>query len=64
MGRLQSAANEANDRAKSLEASLASAKDQYLRLNADFDNFRRRTVGCGTRGEGKEGVEEGQGVSG
>ncbi|KAG2434678.1 hypothetical protein HXX76_007571 [Chlamydomonas incerta] len=43
MGRLHAAASEASDRAKSLEASVASAKDQYLRLNADFDNFRRRT---------------------
>jgi molecular chaperone GrpE (heat shock protein) len=27
-----------------LEATMATAKDQLLRLNADFDNFRRRTV--------------------
>lgn len=30
-------------RTLSSEASLATLKDQYLRLNADFDNFRRRT---------------------
>lgn len=23
---------------------MAAAKDQFVRLNADFDNFRRRTV--------------------
>lgn len=28
----------------SLEAAVSSQKEQYLRLNADFDNFRRRTV--------------------
>ncbi len=27
----------------SLEAQLAEAKDKYLRLYADFENFRRRT---------------------
>jgi hypothetical protein len=27
-----------------LEASLGTSKDQYLRLQADFENFRRRTV--------------------
>eukprot|EP00877_Chromochloris_zofingiensis_P009546 jgi/Chrzof1/4845/Cz15g01110.t1 len=29
----------------SLEAAVSSQKEQYLRLNADFDNFRRRTAG-------------------
>ncbi|KXZ54694.1 hypothetical protein GPECTOR_4g762 [Gonium pectorale] len=43
MNRLQSAASAAESRAATLEASVAAAKDQYLRLNADFDNFRRRT---------------------
>lgn len=28
----------------SLEASLTTSKDQYLRLTADFENFRRRTA--------------------
>ncbi|KIZ07929.1 molecular chaperone GrpE [Monoraphidium neglectum] len=31
-------------RAVALEGSLSAAKDQYLRLQADFDNFRRRTA--------------------
>lgn len=43
MARLQQAASEAESRATSLEASVASTKDQFIRLTADFDNFRRRT---------------------
>lgn len=35
-------------RAGQLEQSLATSKDQYLRLQADFENFRRRTVRHGT----------------
>lgn len=31
-------------KAESLEGSLTSAKDQLLRLSADFENFRKRTV--------------------
>lgn len=31
-------------RAGALEGSLATSKDQYIRLTADFENFRRRTV--------------------
>lgn len=31
-------------KAESLEGSVASAKDQLLRLSADFENFRKRTV--------------------
>ncbi|KAI8466442.1 MAG: GrpE-domain-containing protein [Monoraphidium minutum] len=31
-------------RAAALEGSVASGKDQFLRLQADFDNFRRRTA--------------------
>jgi molecular chaperone GrpE len=34
---------EGNDTGK-LEAELAEAKDKYLRLVAEFDNFRRRTA--------------------
>jgi molecular chaperone GrpE len=34
----------ADTKAIAAEANLASSKDQYLRLNADFENFRRRTV--------------------
>ena len=34
----------AEARATALEATAATAKDQLLRLTADFDNFRRRTV--------------------
>lgn len=45
-------------RAPALEASLATSKDQYLRLQADFENFRRRTVPGGrmeaeVRGSGR-----------
>lgn len=40
---LRAAASGADTRSKTLEASIATAKDQYLRLNADFDNFRRRS---------------------
>ena len=36
-------AGSAEVRTLSSEATLATLKDQYLRLNADFDNFRRRT---------------------
>ncbi|GFR50453.1 hypothetical protein Agub_g12674 [Astrephomene gubernaculifera] len=43
MARLQQESSAATSRAAQLEASVASAKDQYLRLQADFDNFRRRT---------------------
>lgn len=31
-------------KAESLEGSVASTKDQLLRLTADFENFRKRTV--------------------
>lgn len=31
-------------KAESLEGSLNSSKDQLLRLTADFENFRKRTV--------------------
>jgi len=43
MSRLQESAAAAEARALTLEATMATAKDQLLRLNADFDNFRRRT---------------------
>ncbi|GAX81060.1 hypothetical protein CEUSTIGMA_g8495.t1 [Chlamydomonas eustigma] len=43
MARLQDSAAAAETRALTLEATMATAKDQLLRLNADFDNFRRRT---------------------
>jgi molecular chaperone GrpE len=36
----------ADTKASTAESSLATSKDQYLRLNADFENFRRRTVGA------------------
>lgn len=39
----QKKAREAEDKAKSGEAKLAAALSQYVRLQADFDNFRRRT---------------------
>lgn len=31
-------------RAATLETSLTTSKDQYIRLQADFENFRRRTA--------------------
>jgi len=34
-------------KAEALEGSLASTKDQLLRLTADFENFRKRTVCVG-----------------
>ncbi len=36
-------AKEASDKAEALTAKLALADKQYVRLQADFDNFRRRT---------------------
>lgn len=44
MTRLQEAAAAAESRAALLENTTSTAKDQLLRLNADFDNFRRRSV--------------------
>lgn len=45
---MQTAATEATyAQAQSAAATaLQISKDQYIRLNADFDNFRRRTVRC------------------
>jgi molecular chaperone GrpE len=34
----------ANEDQTSLDAQLAEAKDRYLRLAADFENFKRRTL--------------------
>jgi hypothetical protein len=36
-------------KAESLEGSLNSTKDQLLRLTADFENFRKRTVSSTVR---------------
>lgn len=36
-------AEEAKNKAEASEAKLATALSQYVRLQADFDNFRRRT---------------------
>ena len=43
---LQIAATEATQAAAKITAATALqvSKDQYIRLNADFDNFRRRSV--------------------
>ncbi len=41
---LNDAAAAAESRAAVLENTVTTAKDQLLRLNADFDNFRRRSV--------------------
>ena len=45
---MQTAATEATYAAAQATAaqSLQVSKDQYIRLNADFDNFRRRAVCC------------------
>lgn len=45
---MQTAATEATYAAAQATAAqlLQVSKDQYIRLNADFDNFRRRTVCC------------------
>ncbi len=37
------ATNEAKSKAEAAEAKLATCMAQYVRLQADFDNFRRRT---------------------
>jgi molecular chaperone GrpE len=37
------AGDEASAKVKPLEEQLKAANDKYLRLNADFDNFRKRT---------------------
>lgn len=36
-------AEEAKNKAEAAESKLATALSQYVRLQADFDNFRRRT---------------------
>lgn len=43
LARLNEAAAAAESKAANLESAVATAKDQLLRLNADFDNFRRRS---------------------
>lgn len=35
---------ELNDKVEHLNADLADARDQYLRLQAEWDNYRRRTA--------------------
>jgi hypothetical protein len=37
-------ADELEARAEAAESGLEIAKDMYTRLNADFDNFRKRSV--------------------
>jgi molecular chaperone GrpE len=39
-----SQSNEAESEAAKLKAELAELKDKYLRLNAEFDNYRKRTA--------------------
>ncbi|GIL91669.1 hypothetical protein Vretimale_9545 [Volvox reticuliferus] len=43
MGRLRAEASAAEERASALEATASNTKDQFVRLTADFENFRRRT---------------------
>jgi hypothetical protein len=43
-------------KAEALEGSLAASKDQLLRLTADFENFRKRTVSR-QAGSIRQGVE-------
>ena len=40
----QKRANEAESKVKAGDAKLQAALSQYVRLQADFDNFRRRTI--------------------
>eukprot|EP00955_Chlamydomonas_euryale_P110370 365996-Chlamydomonas_euryale.AAC.1 len=44
MERVMQAVAEAEARAAATEAAAATAKDQLVRLTADFENFRRRSV--------------------
>jgi molecular chaperone GrpE len=41
---LEKELEEANKKAYDLEASLAAANDKYLRLMAEYDNFRKRSA--------------------
>ena len=43
LGEAKKAAEEAKSKAEAAESKLATALSQYVRLQADFDNFRRRT---------------------
>lgn len=47
---LRDAAAAAEARASSMESTVSTAKEQLLRLNADFENFRRRTVSAAQGG--------------
>jgi molecular chaperone GrpE len=47
------AAEEAASKASALESTVGATKDQYVRLQADFENFRKRTV----REEGMDGCQ-------
>lgn len=40
----QQALNEANSQLEAARAEVAELKDRWLRLNAEFDNFRKRTA--------------------
>ena len=40
----ETAANEANDNVTDWEAKYNQLNDSYLRLNAEFDNYRKRTL--------------------
>lgn len=44
MAHLKAEASSGESKASLLDTSVQTAKDQLLRLNADFDNFRRRSV--------------------
>ena len=61
MAGLQAGVAAAESRAALLESTAATAKDQLLRLTADFDNFRRRTVSAEGRGGGVGGGCRGEG---
>ncbi len=41
---LLSAKSDAEERCTTTEAEMEELKSKYLRLNADFDNFRKRAV--------------------
>ena len=64
MAGLQAGVAAAESRAALLESTAATAKDQLLRLTADFDNFRRRTVSAEGRGGWGGGRMQGRGGDG
>ncbi len=46
MAEMQARVSMSESRAEELESAGSNAREQILRLTADFENFRRRTVSC------------------